>query len=49
MAKAVGKRNAASVGPVDALVLAGELSEDAVLVYANAQRFWNSAEVAQAI
>lgn len=49
MAKAVGERNAASVGPVDALVLAGELGEDAVLVYANAQRFWNNAEVAQAI
>ncbi len=46
MAKAVGERNAASVGPVDALVLAGELGEDAVLVYANAQRFWNNAEVA---
>ena len=49
MAKVVGERNAASVGPVDALVLAGELGEDAVLVYANAQRFWNNAEVAQAI
>ena len=49
MAKAIGERNAASVGPVDALVLAVEFGEDAVLVYANAQRFWNNAEVAQAI
>jgi hypothetical protein len=49
IAKAIGERSPANVGPVDALVLAGDLGEDAVLVYANAQRFWNIAEVAQGI
>src|SRR5260370_33197348 len=37
------------VGPVDALVAACQLGEDAVLVFANAQRFWNEPQVAQAI
>ena len=39
--KVLGERDSASVGPVDALVAACQLGEDAVLVFANAQRFWN--------
>ena len=47
--KVLGERDSASVGPVDALVAACQLGEDAVLVFANAQRFWNDPQVAQAI
>ena len=47
--KVLGERDSASVGPVDALVAACQLCEDAVLVFANAQRFWNDPQVAQAI
>ena len=47
--KLLGERDSASVGPVDALVAACQLGEDAVLVFANAQRFWNDPQVAQAI
>jgi hypothetical protein len=47
--KLLGDRDSASVGPVDALVAACQLGEDAVLVFANAQRFWNDPQVAQAI
>ncbi|MBC8165398.1 MAG: hypothetical protein H7Y20_05950, partial [Bryobacteraceae bacterium] len=49
IAKIIGERSPASVGPVDALVFAAELCEDSILVYDNAQRFWDNAEVAQAI
>jgi hypothetical protein len=45
----LGERDSASVGPVDALVAACQLGEDAILVFANAQRFWNDPQVAQAI
>lgn len=47
--KILGERDPASVGPVDALVAANQMAEDAVLVFANAQRFWNDAQVVQAI
>ena len=47
--KLVGDRDPAGIGPVEALVLACQLAEDAVLIYANAQRFWNDPQVAQAI
>ena len=45
----LGERDSASVGPVDALMAACQLGEDAVLVFANAQRFWTDPQVAQAI
>jgi len=47
--KLVGERDPAAVGPVEALVMACQLAEDAILVYANAQRFWNDPQVVQAI
>ena len=47
--KVLGERDPASVGPVDALLAACQLGEDAVLVFANAQRFWNDPQVSQAI
>ena len=47
--KVLGERDPASIGPVEALVLGCQFGEDAVLVFANAQRFWNDAQVAQAI
>ena len=47
--KLVGERDPAGVGPVEALVMACQLAEDAILVYANAQRFWNDPQVVQAI
>lgn len=47
--KVVGERDRASVGPVDALVLATTLPEDAVLIISNAHRFWNDSQVVQAI
>ena len=47
--KLVGERDPASIGPVDALVLACQLAEDAILVYSNAQRFWNDPQVAQGV
>src|SRR5471032_1780282 len=47
--KVLGERDSATVGPVDALVAACQLGEDAVLVFANAQRFWSDPQVAQAI
>lgn len=47
--KLVGDRDPASIGPVDALVLAASLPEDAVVVVSNSHRFWNDPQVAQAI
>jgi hypothetical protein len=47
--KVLGERDPAGVGPVEALMLSCQFGEDAVLVFANAQRFWNDAQVAQAI
>ena len=49
LARVLGDREAAMVGPADSLLLARQLSEDSVLLYANAHRFWNEASVMQAI
>ncbi len=49
LARVLGDREPATVGPADALVLARELAEDAVLLYANAHRFWNESSVIQGI
>jgi ATPase family associated with various cellular activities (AAA) len=49
LARVLGEREAATVGPADALLLARQLSEDSVLLYANAHRFWNEASVMQAV
>jgi hypothetical protein len=42
-------RDPATVGPGDALVLAGGMPEDTILIFSNAHRFWNDAAVAQGI
>ena len=47
--KIVGERDAAGISPVEVLMLACQLSDDAVLVFANTQRFWNDPQVAQGI
>jgi len=39
----------AGIGPVESLVVAAQLIEDSVLLYANAQRFWADPQVAQGI
>ena len=41
LARLLGERQAATIGPVDALFLAQQLGEDGLLLYSNAQRFWN--------
>ncbi len=45
----LGEREAGGVGPADALILAEKLGEDGVLIFSNAQRFWNDPTVAQGI
>jgi hypothetical protein len=47
--KILGEREAGGIGPADALVLAERLSEDGVLIFSNAQRFWNDPTVVQGI
>ncbi|MBY0502736.1 MAG: AAA family ATPase [Bryobacteraceae bacterium] len=47
--KMAGERDPATFGPVDALVAANQMADDAVLVFANAQRFWSDTQVVQAI
>ncbi|HEV2416481.1 MAG TPA: AAA family ATPase [Terriglobia bacterium] len=49
LANALGNRERDAVGPADALLVARELPEDAVLIYANAHRFWNEPSVMQGI
>ncbi|HLG96695.1 MAG TPA: AAA family ATPase [Bryobacteraceae bacterium] len=49
LGKLVGERDPTGIGPVEALVLASQLSEDSVLLYANAQRFWVDPQVTQGI
>jgi hypothetical protein len=49
VARLVGERDPSGIGPVETLVLAAQLSEDSVLLYANAQRFWADAQVLQGI
>ena len=41
--------DAATVGPPEALSVAGQLRDDGLLLYGNAQRFWNDPAVAQGI
>lgn len=47
--KLVGERDPAGIGPVEALVLASQLREDSVLLFANAHRFWIDPQVVQGI
>lgn len=49
LGKLVAERDAASIGPVEALVLACQMADDAMLIYSNGHRFWNDPQVAQAI
>lgn len=49
LAHALGNREPDTVGPADALLVARELAEDDVLIYANAHRFWNEPSVMQGI
>ena len=49
LARLLGERQAGTVGPVDALLLAQQLGEDGLLLYSNAHRFWNDPGVMQGI
>jgi len=49
LARVLGERQAATIGPVDALFLAQQLWEDGLLLYSNAHRFWNDPGVMQGI
>jgi hypothetical protein len=49
LGRVLGDREAATVGPADALLLAQQLREDSILLYANAHRFWNEPGVMQGI
>src|ERR1019366_6099532 len=44
-----GERQAATIGPVDALYLAQQLCDDGLMLYSNAHRFWNDPGVMQGI
>src|ERR1017187_4044202 len=47
LARVLGERQAATIGPVDALLLAQQLCEDGLLLYSNAHRFWSDPGVMQ--
>ena len=49
LARVLGERQAATIGPVDALLLAQQLGEDGLLLYSNAHRFWHDPGVMQGI
>src|SRR5207249_8317753 len=49
LGRVLGDREAATVGPADALLLAQRLREDGLLLYTNAHRFWNEPGVMQGI
>jgi len=49
LARVLGERQAATIGPVDALLLAQQIGEDGLLLYSNAHRFWNDPGVMQGI
>ena len=49
VARLLGEREPTSVGPGEALFLAQQLSDDGILLYANAHRFWNEPAVMQGI
>ena len=41
LVRVLAERQAATIGPVEALLLAQQLGEDGLLLYSNAHRFWN--------
>ena len=49
LARVLGERQAATVGPTDALSLGQQLAEDGLLLFSNAHRFWNDPGVMQGI
>jgi hypothetical protein len=49
LARVLGERQAASIGPVDALLVAQQLGDDGLLLYSNAHRFWHDPGVMQGI
>ena len=49
LARMLGERQAAMIGPVDALLLAQHLCEDGLLLYSNAHRFWHDSGAMQGI
>lgn len=49
LACVLGDREAATVGPADALSLAQQLGENGLLLYSNAHRFWDESGVMQGI
>ena len=49
LAHVLGERQAATIGPVDALFLAQQLCDDGILLYSNGHRFWNDPGVMQGI
>src|SRR5208337_4262380 len=49
LARVLGDREAATVGPADALSLAQQLGENGLLLYSNAHRFWDEPGVMQGI
>jgi len=49
LARVLGDREAATVGPADALSLAQQLGENGLVLYSNAHRFWDEPGVMQGI
>jgi len=49
LARVLGERDAATVGPADALPLAQQLGENGLVLYSNAHRFWDEPGVMQGI
>ena len=49
LARVLGDREAATVGPADALSLSQQLGENGLLLYSNAHRFWDEPGVMQGI
>ena len=49
LARLLGERQGATIGPVDALFLAQQLCDDGILLYSNGHRFWNDPGVMQGI
>ena len=49
LARVLGDREAATVGPADALSLTQQLGENGLLLYSNAHRFWDEPGVMQGI
>jgi hypothetical protein len=49
LSRVLGDREAATVGPAEALSLAQQLGENGLLLYSNAHRFWDESGVTQGI